>query len=184
MNPFIRKYLKEIVLENQKYIDNAIEKFKSHGDWSKLSELDKLILLAKNGKSHLLKKINLEKIYKENQYQKGNSAGFGIRQIKVKVKDIKDQPIDHEISKRYAGSEGYLMPHIHYDGDEYIPYVTVVFDKLVIHNEYGDSSFDQAPIMLDNLYPIGYSDEPEFFDQHKKDQEKTHQEYLKNLKKK
>jgi hypothetical protein len=108
--------------------------------------------LGSSGNLKELKKLNLVKIYKEN------GGTFGRLNIKIKVKDINEQPVNHQFSKEFAGAEGYLYPGIHYSSNNE-EYVTVRFDQFNSdHGMKGGGTYEERPIMLDNIYPIGYDE--------------------------
>lgn len=151
MKDFIKKQLRKRLLENS-YQDIALDKIQSVGGFDNLPELDKLVLLSVSGDVNKLKNISLTKIY----HEKGGT--FDHLKIEVKVKDINQQPIDHKFSKEFAGKEGYLFSYIHYS-DENEAYATVRFKGFIPNSEYkGEGSYNDIPIMLDNLFPIGYGD--------------------------
>lgn len=151
MKLLIKQRLREALLEN-KYQDQALDKLSKVGGFDKLPDLERLVLLAPSGDISKLKNINLQKVYKE----KGGT--FGNLQIKVRVKDINNQPIDHKFSKEFAGKDGYLFSPIHYD-DKSQPYVIVRFKEFTSNPEYkGGGSYEERPIMLANIFPIDYND--------------------------
>jgi hypothetical protein len=142
-----------IFLENKEMFQNrALDKINKVGGFDKLSDLDKLALLGGSDDKRL-RSLSLINIYKEN------GGTFGFLQIKVRVKDIGEQHIDHEFSKEMAGKEGYLYPYINNDSDDSRPYVTVRFDTFTSDSElYGGGQYESRPIMLANLYPIDYDE--------------------------
>jgi len=142
-----------IFLENKEMFQNrALDKINKVGGFDKLSDLDKLALLGGSDDKRL-RGLSLGNIFQEN------GGTFGYLQIKVRVKDIGEQHIDHEFSKEMAGKEGYLYPYIHNDSDNSRPYVTVRFDTFTSDSElYGGGQYESRPIMLDNLYPIDYDE--------------------------
>lgn len=72
----------------------------------------------------------------------------------MKVKDIKDQPINHKLSKEHQNQIGWLYPYIDYS-DKGEPYVTVRFENFIKDNNMkGGGTYDDSPIMLDNLFPL------------------------------
>lgn len=146
----------KFLIKEDKYQDDALDKLKEVGNFDKLSELNKLILLSWSGDEQKAKRLNLKQIYKDG------GGTFGMRMVKVRVKDVKDQVIDHKFSKEMAGQEGWLTPYIHYS-DENEAYNVVYFDEIERHSKEGDVSLKNMPIMLDNVYPIGYGDEPSQF---------------------
>lgn len=150
-------------LNESKYTDNALDKIKEVGGFENLPDIDKLALLTDADNEEELKKLNLIDIYKEND------GTFGYLEIKVKVKDEKNQPVDHKFSKEHAGEEGWLFPGIHYS-DNNEPYVTVRFDSFTPNQKLkGGGQYDDYPIMLRNIYPIGYDEiKSEFADYDKK----------------
>jgi hypothetical protein len=140
-----------------KFQDSALDKINKEGGFKNLPDIDKLALLSDSGNYNELKKLSLSKIFKEL------GGTFGKLMIKVKVKDIKDQPVDHKFSKEFANKEGWLYPYIDYSG-EGEPYITVRFDKFINDtNMKGGGTYEQRPIMMDNMFPIGYDKiKPEF----------------------
>jgi hypothetical protein len=167
----IKKLLRESLIK-ENYIDKALENLSTIGDFNKLNAVDKLILLGAAGDEEKTKKISLNDIYKVNNT-------FGKRLVKVRVKPIEQQPIKHRFSQQMAGEVGWLTKYIHYS-EENNPYNIVYFDEIEFHNEV-DSSIKSMPIMLDNLYPIDYGDEPKHFTKHDIEREISRIEYLKNM---
>lgn len=143
----MKKYIKGSLRKHlNEDIDQVLDKISAVG-LHNLSELDKIKLATHSNNTELLGKIQLGKLYKEN----GNS--FGDDMIKVKVKPIAQQPINHKISKEYEQEEGYLKPHTNVD-DKNNPYVMVKFDRMVQHSPM-DIGQDTAPIYLKNLQVVG-----------------------------
>lgn len=138
--------------ENKEEFQNrALEKINKIGGFNNLPDVDKLALLGGTNDDKL-KNLNLIKIFKEN------GGTFGLLEIKVKVKNVNEQPINHKFSKEFAGEEGYLFPYINYSDDNE-PYVTVRFDKFVSNlDNFGGGNYEERPIMLDNIYPIDYDE--------------------------
>ena len=92
----IKKILLEFVNEqDDEYQDIALDNLSKVGDFSKLREIDKLTLLGRSGDVNKTKRLFLSRMYDE----KGNT--FGMLEIKVKVKDINEQPIDNKFSKEF-----------------------------------------------------------------------------------
>lgn len=154
----IQNEIQEFIFEN-KYVDDALDRLTQvNGDVYRLSELDKLILYAPSNDINKLKRIDLDKIYKEL------GGTFGYLMLKVRIKDYNEQPIkNHKFSEQYAGEEGYMYPYVNYtdDGKEY---VTIQFDKFTANPDYkGGGSYEEARIFLANLYPIGYDDTKQEF---------------------
>ncbi len=164
----IKRLLRESLIK-ESYVDKALDNLSNVGDFYKLSPIDKLVLLGSSGDESKTKEISLIDIYK----LKGT---FGKRLVKVRVKPINQQPIDHKFSKEMAGEVGWLTPYIHYS-DENQPYVTVYFDELEHHNEV-DATYKSLPIMLANIYPIDYGDEPKHFTKHDIQREIQRREFL------
>lgn len=158
MKLLLSKLFREVLTENR-YQDQALDNLSKVGSFNKLSELDKLVLLSASGDFEKCKHINLLKIYQENGGQ------FPNLKIKVKIKPLNEQPVNHEFSKEETGKEGYLFAALHYD-EVRQPYVTVQFDDLEHLNKQGDTAYKTRPIMLNNLYPIGYGDVPSDFVKH------------------
>jgi hypothetical protein len=147
----INNIVSEYLNENQ-YIDNALDKINRLGGFKNLPDIDKLALLTDSDNENELKKINLSKIYKEN------GGTFGRLMIKVRVKNKNEQPISHKFSQDFAGKIGWLYPYINYS-DKNEAYVTVRFDEFNSDNDMkGGGRYEERPIMLDNIYPIGYND--------------------------
>jgi predicted GNAT family acetyltransferase len=167
----IKKLLRESLIK-ENYVDKALENLSRVGEFDKLNAVDKLILLGAAGDEEKTKKINLKDIYQVNNT-------FGKRLVKVRVKPVEQQPIKHRFSQQMAGEVGWLTNYIHYS-EEGKPYNTVYFDEIEYHNEV-DSSFKSMPIMLDNVYPIDYGDEPKHFTKHDIEREISRIEYLKNM---
>ena len=149
----------EVFLFENKYVDAALDRLSQvNGDVNQLSELDKLILYAPSNDINKLKRINLGEIFKEL------GGTFGYLMVKVRIKDYNDQPNkNHKYSEQYAGEEGYISSYINYSDNGY-PYVIIKFDKFIANSEYkGGGRYDEAPIFLANLYPIGYDDTKQEF---------------------
>lgn len=167
----IKKLLRESLIK-ENYVDKALENLSNVGEFNKLNAVDKLILLGTAGDEENTRKIDLYDIYAVNNT-------FGKRLVKIRVKPIDQQPINHRFSKQMAGEVGWLTNYIHYS-DEGKPYNTVYFDEIEFHNEV-DSSYKSMPIMLDNVYPIDYGDEPKHFTKHDIEREISRREYMKNM---
>jgi len=136
---------------SEEFQNIALDKINKLGGFDKLPDIDKLALLG-GSNDKKLELLNLKKIFQEN------GGTFGKFEIKVKVKDINQQPIEHKFSQEFAGKEGYLFPYIHY-ADSGEPYVTVRFDEFVSNlDNYGGGNYEERPIMLDNIYPIDYDE--------------------------
>lgn len=142
----------DLFLKENKYIDYALDKINKVGGFKKLPDIDKLALLTNTGNDVELKKLSLSDIYKQN------GGTFGRFMVEVKVKPIDDQPIKHKFSQEFANKTGWLYPYINYD-EMNQGYVTVRFgDFNADSNMKGGGTYTEGPIMLDNLYPIGYDD--------------------------
>lgn len=142
---------KDFIIENN-YINRALDKINKVGGFDNLPDIDKLALLSDSGREEQLKKLNLRDIYKEN------GGTFGRFNIKVKVKPISEQPVKHNFSKESEDKIGWINSYIHYS-DNNEPYVIVRFDDFnKDSNMKGGGIYDEKPIMLDNIYPIGYGD--------------------------
>ena len=143
---------KEGLEENkQEFQDRALDKINKVGGFDKLSDIDKLALLGGTNDGRLMS-LDLNKIFKEN------GGTFGQLEVKIKVKDINQQPINHKFSKEFAGKEGYLYPYINYteNGE---PYIKVRFDEFISNPDYkGGGSYEERPIFLANIYPIDYDE--------------------------
>jgi hypothetical protein len=158
------KYLKSFnELNENKYQDAALDKIDKVGGFKNLPDIDKLALLSDSDNYAELKKINLSNIFREL------GGTFGRLMIKVKIKDIKDQPIDHQFSKEFANKEGWLSSYINYSS-EGEAYVTVRFDEFKPDTDMkGGGTYEDRPIMMDNIYPIEYNDtKPEFIEYQKR----------------
>lgn len=145
------KNFKQFVNENQ-YQDNALDKINKLGGFKNLPDIDKLALLSDSDKYEELKKLNLSNIYKDN------GGTFGRFNIKIMVKPLKEQPIDHRFSKEFQNKIGWLYPYIDYD-DSGNGYVTVRFDEYIPDNKMkGGGIYTERPIMLKNIFPIAITD--------------------------
>lgn len=136
---------------NERFQNTALDNLNDVGDFNKLRDIDKLALLGGTNDSKL-KGLNFTNIFKEN------GGTFGKFEIKVRVKDLKDQPVKHKFSEQMAGAEGYLFPYINYteNGEGY---VTVRFDEFEHDStNYGGGNYKELPIMLKNIYPIDYDE--------------------------
>lgn len=117
-----------------------------------LPDIDKLALLTGTNNENELKKLNLIKIFREN------GGTFGRLMIEIKVKPKNEQPIKHNFSQEFAGKTGWLYPYINYSVEN-DAYVTVRFDEFnPNYSVKGGGTYVERPIMLDNMYPIGYTD--------------------------
>jgi hypothetical protein len=156
------KNFDKFLFEN-KFIDNALDKIKSVGGFNNLPDIDKLALLTDCGDEEQLKRLDLRRIFSEN------GGTFGRLMIKIKVKDINNQPIKHRFSEEFAGKEGWLYPYINYNEDNK-PYVKVRFNEFIPDQDMkGGGTYEERPIMLHNMYPIGYNEiNSEFTDYDKK----------------
>lgn len=158
MKSFIKTLLRESLIKESNYEDQALDNLSKVKDFNKLRDIDKLILLAPSEDEWKLRALSLIKIFKEL------GGTFGKHMVKVKIKELGDQHIDHKFSKEMAGQVGWLTNYIHYDNDRN-PYVSVTFDDLIRHND-SDTTYKSLPIMLANMYPIGFGDEPIDFAKH------------------
>lgn len=162
-------------LNENKYVDKALDKINKVGGFNYLSDIDKLALLTDTDNEKELKNLNLYKIYKEN------GGTFGRLMINVKVKPIKEQPIKHKFSQEFSEKEGWLYPYINYS-EENEPYVRVRFDEFnPDFNMKGGGTYEERPIMLDNMYPIGYSDIKSDFVDYDRKVDFDRKEFLNNL---
>lgn len=147
---FIKETVSPHINENQ-YVDRALEKIKKLGGFKNLPDIDKLALLTDTGNEEALKKLSLYKIYKEN------GGTFGKLMVQIRVKEKGEQPINHRFSQEFAGQVGWLHPYIHYNDNQ--SYVTVRFNSFEHDDKIqGGGHYQEMPIMLDNMYPIGYND--------------------------
>lgn len=173
MKLLIKTLLRESLLKESNYQDQALDNLSKVGDFNKLRDIDKLILLEPSQDEWKLKGLSLSKIFKEL------GGTFGKHMIKVKIKDT--QLIDHKFSKEMAGQVGWLNGYINYAEDGYTTYAQVTFDDLQTHNIHGNSSYKSLPIMLGNMYPIGFGDEPIDFTKHAAKRDMERQEFLRNF---
>lgn len=168
------KNFNDFINEN-KFVDDALDKINKLGGFNNLPDIDKLALLTDTNNEKELKKLSLLKIYKEN------GGTFGRLMIKVKVKPIGEQHVEHRFSKQNAEKEGYLFPYIHYSENNF-PYVTVRFD---VFNEddkmKGGGTYEEYPIMLANMYPIGYNEIKSDFVKYDQRVDKDRKDFLDSL---
>ncbi len=168
------KKFNDFINEN-KFVDDALDKINKLGGFDNLPDIDKLSLLTDTNNEKELKKLSLRKIFSEN------GGTFGRLMIKVKVKPIGEQHVEHRFSKQNAEKEGYLFPYIHYSEDNE-PYVTVRFD---IFNEddnmKGGGTYEEYPIMLVNMYPIGYNEIKSDFVKYDQRVDKDRKDFLDSL---
>lgn len=157
----LRKYIRQILKES--FVDDALDHLNKVGNFDRLSDLDKLILWGASKDEQKTRKLRLRQIYRDL------GGTFGKRRVRVRIKDINSQPIDHEFSKEMAGKVGYLGSFIDYS-DEKEPYITVFFDEILDIGDAGDTYINSRPIMLDNLYPIDFSEDPEHLARHDAEQ--------------
>ena len=163
---------KEGLEENkQEFQDKALDKINRLGGFDNLPDIDKLALLGGTNDDGL-KSLSLRNIYKEN------GGTLGHLTIKVRVKGVNQQPIDHKFSKEFAGKEGYLFAGIFYSNDNK-PYVKVRFDEFVPNSDYkGGGSYEERPIMLDNIYPIDYDEIKSDFIKYQSDVDQDRKDFL------
>lgn len=163
----LRKHIRKILEES--FVDDALDRLNQVGNFDRLSDLDKLILYGASGDEQKTKKLSLRRIYRDL------GGTFGKRKVKVRIKKVSDQPIDHEFSKEMADRVGYLGSYIDYS-DESEPYITVFFDEILDIGDAGDTYINSRPIMLDNLYPIDFNEDPEHLAKHDAEQERISRE--------
>jgi len=175
MKSLIKTLLRESLLRESNYEDQALDNLSKVGSFNQLTDIDKLILIAPSEDEWKLRGLSLSKIFKEL------GGTFGKHMVKVKVKDLSDQHFDGKFDKEMAGQIGWLSPYIHYDDGDNKPYITVTFDELINHNKHGDSSYKNLNIYLGNLYPIGYGDEPINFAKHAAKRDMEQKEFLRNF---
>ena len=152
-----QRYLasKGLLKEN---IDVALDNLFKSGDFNKLSEVDKVILLAAGDDIEKLKKIDLLKFYKDN----GNT--FGNLKLRVKVKEANEQPIKQRYSLENAGQIGYVYPRLHQANGVYHVFIKLeegVQDDIQFGGEY----HKDALILLDNMYPLSYGNPKDEFEE-------------------
>lgn len=140
-------------LNENRYQDMALDTLQRTGSFDKLPEIDKLVLLAPSGDITKLQALDLIKIFKSN------GGTFGKLQTKVKIKDVANQPINHKFSQEFAGKEGWLFPYINHDEETGQGYVSVRFKDFNSDlGNFGGGNYEERPIMLANMYPIGFND--------------------------
>jgi hypothetical protein len=171
------KYIKPITdfLNENNYIDNALDKINSLGGFKNLPDIDKLALLSDSDNETEKKRLDLGRIYKEN------GGTFGRLMIKVRVKNIDEQRIKHKFSQEFAGKIGWLYPYINYTDDN-DAYVIVRFDEYNSDlNMKGGGTYEERPILIKNLYPIGYNDIKSEFVNYDKRVESDRKDFLNSL---
>lgn len=162
-----------IICEN-KYVDSALDKLNQVGSFKNLPELDKLALLSNADDTPELKKISLIKLYNEN------GGEIDSLTIKVRIKDLSEQPIKHKFSVECAGEEGWISHRYIFSDDAKRPYVTVRFPEFKPDPmSLGGGRFKELPIMLHNLYPIGYGEVSQEFINHYKKVEQERKKFRK-----
>lgn len=165
MNNVINIIKEEILnhLKENQYQDNALDKINKVGGFNKLPDIDKLALLSDSGKYDELKKLDLGQIYKEN------GGTFGRFNIKVMVKPVNEQPVKHKFSQESQNKVGWLYPYFNYNNQNK-PYITVRFEEFKSdYDMKGGGTYNEMPIMLDNLFPIAITDvKSEFVDYDRK----------------
>ena len=146
MKDFIKKRLKQALLlkeNNEVELNKILDKINKVG-FNNLTTLDRIKLASYSGDDKYLKSIDPSKLtYKDIDE-------FNIR---VKVKPIEQQQIDHKLSKEFAGETGVLPPSMHHDENGEL-YSSIKFDRIVQHSPM-DYGHDSSPIMLKNLEIIG-----------------------------
>ena len=173
MKKLIKKLLREHLNENN-YIDAALDNLERVKDFNKLSEIDKLILLAPSRDISKLKRLSFHQIFKDL------GGTFGNLKLKVKIKDVNEQLIDHKFSKECAGKEGYLSSYIFYPEDNYRDgYVTVRFNEFVNDPDMkGGGTYNEYPIFLANMYPLDYNDTLEDFVKYQNRRDQDAKEFM------
>jgi hypothetical protein len=142
--------LEEIDKFKQAAQDKALDNFDEFNDFNNLRDIDKLALLGGTNDPRL-KNLDLGKIFKEN------GGTFGRFNVKVRIKSINEQMINHTFSKEFAGQVGYLNGYINYSDES--GYVTVRFNNFLKNTDLkGGGSYIERPIFLLNMYPIDYND--------------------------
>lgn len=175
MKSLIKTLLRESLIRESNYQDQALDNLSKVGDFNKLRDVDKLILLEPSQDEWKLKGLSLSKIFREL------GGTFGKHMVKVKILDLNHQLIDHKFSKEMAGQVGWLNGYINYAEDGYTTYASVTFDDLEVHNVHGDSSYKSLPIMLGNMYPIGFGDEPIDFAKHAAKRDMERKDFLRSF---
>jgi len=168
----IKKWKEFNLNENKEEFQNkALDELGKIGEFENLPDIDKLALLGGTDDERL-KELSLKKIFKEN------GGTFGHLQIKVRVRDVPEQHIEHKFSKEFTGKEGYLFSYIHYTSENK-PYVTVRFDEFVDNTNYkGGGTYEERPIMLENIYPIDYDEINSDFVEYQKKVDLDRKEFL------
>ena len=121
MKSLIKTLLRESLIRESNYQDQALDNLSKVGDFKKLRDVDKLILLEPSQDEWKLRGLSLSRIFSEL------GGTFGKHMVKVKIKDLGDQHIKHKFSEEMAGQIGWLSHYIHYSDDNK-PYVSVTFD--------------------------------------------------------
>lgn len=164
----IKNIKKANLLSEQRYLESkgflkeniniALDNLLKTSDFDKLSEVDKVVLLSAGNDIEKLKKIDLIKFYKDN----GNT--FGDLKLKIKVKEVNEQPIKQRYSIENAGKIGYVLPSLHKSPHN----VYYVFIKLEEGEEdeiqFGGEYHQDVLILIDNMYPLSYGDVSEEFE--------------------
>lgn len=164
-----------VFISENRYIDIALEKINKLGGFNNLSDIDKLALLGSSNNENELKKLSLKQIYKEN------GKSFGRFMIRIKVKSLNEQPITHRFSQQQAGKYGWLYPYIDYNENNK-PYVNVRFEEFNDDTEVqGGGNYTELPIMLDNMFPVEYSDIKSEFTEYDKLIKKDKENFLNQL---
>jgi hypothetical protein len=156
MKNYIKILLRESLLKEG--LDRALDNLLNSGSFDKLSEVDKVILLAPSGDIEKLKQIDLVKFYKDN----GNS--FGDFELKVRVKDINEQPIQQRYSIENAGKIGYVHPYLKRNPENNVYFTYIRLEEGEDDsNQFGGEFHEDVLILLDNMYPLAYGDVHEEF---------------------
>lgn len=175
MNCLQTLILEEIESLKTNAMNKALDKFDEFNDFNNLSDIDKLSLLGGSSDPRL-KELSLNNIFKDN------NGTFGRFNIKVIIKPVDEQPINHTFSKEFAGQVGYLYPYIDY-ADNGKGYVTVRFNNFVKNSGYkGGGSYIERPIFLDNMFPIDYNDINSEFKDYDNRVEKDRQYFVDRMK--
>lgn len=168
--------LEEIDKFKQATQDKALDNFDEFNDFNRLRDIDKLALLGGTNDPRL-KTLDLSKIIKEN------GGTFGRFNIKVRIKPMNEQLINHTFSQEFAGQIGYLYPYTDYSNDDHSSYATVRFNNFVKNDDYkGGGTYIERPIFLLNMYPIDYNDINSEFKDYDKRVEKDKQYFVDRMK--
>jgi hypothetical protein len=164
----IKNIKKANLLSEQRYLESkgflkenintALDNLLKTADFDKLSEVDKVVLLSAGNDIEKLKKIDLIKFYRDN----GNT--FGDLKLRVKVKEVNEQPITQRYSIENAGKIGYVFPSLRKSPDGVYFVIIKLEEGEEDEIQFGGEYHQDVLILIDNMYPLSYGNLSEEFE--------------------